>query len=508
MKKREPVLSTRNLVKTYPGVLAVNGISIDIYDHEIVGLVGENGAGKSTLLKLISGVERPDSGSILLYGKEIVVKSVAEASRYGIGMVFQEQSLLPNISVAENILLGRERTVTIGGVVRRKKLNAIAQKQLDRLDTDIAPTQLTGDLSFTENQLVEIARALAIQEYSKTTPIILLDEPTSALEQDDAKTVLDVVRKIKDIGSAIFVSHRLEEVLQVSDRIYVFTNGECIAERDPKSCEIKELQSLMLGKELEKEYIMKQTPETVQGQEAYITITNLSCPNKFTDFSINIREGEIIGLAGVVGSGREEICRAIFGIEKYSQGSIKVRDDLIKINSPEEAIRSGIGYLPADRRKEGIIKEFSIAENMTLAHLNIINKGPLLKKKTEQNLAQKWTERLGIKTPSINSRAGNLSGGNQQKLILAKWILGKTLKLFLLDRPMRGLDVGAKVEVMGIIRNLASDGISVLLIGDTLEEMIAICGRIITMKDGKIVGEYQTGGDPVQLKMDMLSDIL
>jgi len=492
----DQVLRIENLSKRFGGLLALDDVSIEVGVHEVVGLVGENGAGKSTLLKVLAGLYPPDGGRILLRGEEVSFRSVAAATDAGIGMVFQEQSLLPNITVAENILLAHEDKALNRGFYNWSRLYELAAEQLAKLRSDISPAARTDSLSFTERQVVEFAKVLAIEERTRFEPVILLDEPTSVLEAEEVETVLAEIRRLRERASVIFVSHRLEEVLRVSDRVYVMTNGRCVAERDPKACDTNELQQLMLGRELSQEYGKRADRSLAPDAPVRLSVRNLSCRREFREVSFDLHAGEVLGIAGVQGSGREPLCRTLFGAEPPDSGEFRIDDVPIRFASPADAVRRGVGYVPSDRRVEGVIGGFSVRENITIAHLTEAMRGPFIDLKREKSEVSRWIERLHIKTPSAETPAANLSGGNQQKVALTKWLIAKNLKVLILDHPMRGLDVGAKAEIFELIRQMSQSGIGVLLIADTLEELIALSDTIIVMRDGGISGRFASSEAP------------
>ena len=491
------VLRTESLTKTFGETRALDAVSVEICSHEILGLVGENGAGKSTLMKIIAGLYRPDSGGIVLRGQGIALRSVAAAGDAGIGMVFQEQSLLPNLSVAENIMLGYEDEALGYGLYNWRKLNELASDRLAKLDSKIPANAQVGSLSFADRQVVEIAKVLTIAERSRHEPIVLLDEPTSVLEAEEVDIVLAMIRRLREFASVVFISHRLDEVLKVSDRIYVMTNGRVVAERTPESLDIPELQQLMLGHELNQEYAKKAFRPAGGERPARLSVRELTRAHRFEAVTFDLRAGEILGVAGVEGSGREALCRVLFGADTPDSGEYLLDGVPQRFAGPEDSVRAGMGYVPADRRVEGIIGGLSVRENMTLAHLREITRGPIIDLKREKELASKWIRRLRIKTPSSATAAGLLSGGNQQKVALTKWLIAQDLKILLLDHPMRGLDVGAKAEIFALIRQLAQAGIGAILIADTLEELIALSSTIMVMRDGRVCGRFTASEAPV-----------
>lgn len=497
------VLRTESVTKTFGETRALDAVSVEIRPHEILGLVGENGAGKSTLLKMIAGLYRPDAGGIVLRGQSVVLSSIASAHDAGIGMVFQEQSLLPNLSVAENIMLGYEDEALWCGVYNWGKLNQLAAAQLAKLNSKILPTAQVGSLSFADRQVIEIAKVLTIAERSRHEPIVLLDEPTSVLEAEEVDIVLTLVRRLREFASVVFISHRLDEVLRVSDRIYVMTNGRVVAERSPDTLDVADLQQLMLGHELNQEYARKTSNTASKKQPVRLSVRQLTHAHGFEAVTFDLRAGEILGIAGVEGSGRETLCRVLFGADTTDSGEYLLDGIPQRFKGPEDAVRAGVGYVPAERRVEGIVAGLSVRENMTLAHLQEVTRGPIIDLKREKKLASEWIRRLRIKTPSSATTTALLSGGNQQKVALTKWLIAQDLKILLLDHPMRGLDVGAKAEIFALIRELAQSGIGVILIADTLEELMALSSTIMVMRDGKVSGWF-TGADAPTTNLQIL----
>ena len=412
-------------------------------------------------------------------------------------MVFQEQSLLPNISVAENIFLGHEGDAVNLGFFRWGLLKERAATQLAKIGANIPPDAETNSLSFAERQLVEFAKVLTLEERAHDEPVILLDEPTSVLESGELEIILTQIERLKQRASVVFISHRLDEVLRVSDRVYVMTNGRCVAERDPRTCDIGELQLLMLGRELSDQYTRTHAaPKANTGGVPRLAVSGLALEGAYAPVSLALRPGEVLGIAGVEGSGREQLCRTLFGAVRPSAGTIEVDGRALTFASPADAVKSGIGYIPAERRAEGIIAGLSVKENMTLAHPEVVSRGPILDPGKEAGIVRQWIERLNIKTPSPDATAGNLSGGNQQKVVVAKWLLAKDLKVLILDHPMRGLDVGAKAEIFTLIRELSAQGIAVLLIADTLDEMLALSDTILVMRDGVATERFDASATP------------
>jgi ribose transport system ATP-binding protein len=483
----EPVLRVERVSKSFAGVCALDDVSLDIRPREVIGLIGENGAGKSTLLKVLAGVLRADRGRIIVRGKPICPANVAAAAASGIGIVFQEPAVMPNVTVAENILLGHERTVLRAGFYDWRTLYALAATHLDKLGSGISPSALTATLSFGERQLVEIARALAIEERTRHEPIILFDEPTSMLDANGIETVLGQIERLRRRASVVFVSHRLEEVLRVSDRICVMVNGRCVAAPDRATCNIADLQRLMLGHKLDAEYL---APLSTPGPKVRLSVRGLGRRNRYHGVNFDLHAGEVLGIAELADSGGESLCRTLFGAERADTGEIVVDGRAVRLREPADAVRLGIGYVPAERHLEGIVGGLGVRENMTLAHLDEFRRGPFIDLAGERQLVKSWIERLRIRVPAADAPARDLSGGNQQKVVLAKWLIGRKLKVLILDRPMRGLDIGVKAEMFTMIRDLARVGLGVLLLADTVDEVMALSHTIIVMKGGFVSARF------------------
>ena len=480
------VLEVRDLSKRYPGVVALDRVSLHVKRHEVIGLAGENGAGKSTLLKALVGLVQPDSGTIAVRGTPVQVQNVADAARHGIGMVFQEQSLVPNISAAENILLGCEGRAVRAGIFRTRTLRRLAQAQLDKIGCTVDPGARTETLTFAERQMVEIAKVLGIEERTSVEPIILLDEPTSVLEPEEVEILFGQIQRLREHASVIFVSHRLDEVMRVSDRVYVLRGGQVAGEVDPSRAVPSQLHELMIGTADTGNHYHEDLQARTPPDRPRMVVNSLS-GDGFRDVSIDVRQGEIVAIAGVHGSGREDLCRALFGAGQIISGEVTLDGSSLSLTSPRSAVAAGIGYVPAERKVEGMVPVLSVAQNMTLARTELVCRGPLLDHRREAQLVDAWIERLNIRTPSRSTGLGRLSGGNQQKVVLARWLLGDGLKVLLLDHPTRGLDVGAKSEVYLLMRNLANSGVAILLLADSLEEAIAMSDRVFVMNDGEVV---------------------
>jgi ribose transport system ATP-binding protein len=501
-----PILEAKNISKSFPGVQALDSVSFEVRQHEIVGLVGENGAGKSTLLKILMGAYQPDEGQILVRSKPVQIRSVKEAYEHGLAMVFQEQSLLPNLTVRENIFLGHEDDYIHFGIVNWKKMNIEAKRQLDKMSITISPESVVRNLPFASRQMVELARAIAIEDRSKMEPVIVLDEPTTVLDGNEVKLLFSKLRSLKERAAIIFVSHHLEEVMELTDRIYVFKDGKNVAELKTSEADVHQLHRLMVGRTLQGEYY-RQSKQSVPEEDIIVQVEKLSIPGKCKEISFDLHKGEIIGFAGVEGSGREAVCRAIAGMEKPSSGKVIIDGKPLNFDKPVEAIKAGVGYVPADRGGEGLVLYLSIGANITLPNLKLITQRGFINPKLETSTATQWIKRMSIKAPGSDTLCLNLSGGNQQKVVLAKWLASK-VKIFVLDHPTRGIDVGAKEEVYELIRELAKQGIAFLLIADTLEETIGLSNIIYTMQDGEITHKVDAPLEGKPTPLDLIEHMM
>ena len=497
----ESALSLVNVDKSFPGVHALKEVSFEVRRGEVIGLVGENGAGKSTLMKILSGVYQPDSGKIEIAGQPTRFENAADANRKGIGMVFQEQSLLTNLTVGENIYLGNEAQFTRYGIVDWKALYAAASRQLAKVQIDVDPRMRADDLDFAARQMVELAKALTLEEHASDHLVILLDEPTSVLERAEIDVLFARVRALKSRASFIFVSHRLDEVLELSDRIYVMKDGAVVADLAAADANITTLHHLMVGRSLQAEYYREPLQKAFR-EEIVLEVDGLSLGNAYKNISFKLHAGEILGIAGVIGSGREELARTLAGFAPHSSGKLRVANREVHLMSPAEAVDIGIGYIPRERRVEGLVLFLPVAANITLADLENLTRHGLIDAREERRLATSWVDRLKIRTPSINTLCLNLSGGNQQKVVLAKWLNAKA-RILILDHPTRGLDVGAKEEVYELVRAVTTEGVAVILTSDTLEETIGLSHSLLVMRDGEITfrAEANPGHKPRQIDL-------
>jgi ribose transport system ATP-binding protein len=507
-----PVLELRGVTKRFPGVVALDDVSIEVRPHEVVGLIGENGAGKSTLLKILSGVYEQDEGELLVRGEPARFRGPREAARAGIGIVHQEQSLVGSVSVAENLLLGAEGRSVRGGFYRWSDLNARAREQLAKIGSKISPTARVNTLTFAQRQMIEVVKAISVEDLgdapgagtgARMEPVVVFDEPTSVLAGEDLDMLFTQIERLRTRASVIFVSHRLDEVLRVSDRVYVLKDGRCVAEREPDSVDTQELYRLMVGRASTGQYYREDEQGAVAGAEEVLGGVGLSLRGRFSDVSLSVRRGEVLGIAGVLGSGREDLCRAIFGAEPLDGGELRVAGKPVRFRVPADAVRAGVGYIPAERRFEGVAMGMSVAENILLADSSAASMGPFAVPRRRAALVKEWIDRLRIRTPDSGTDVASLSGGNQQKVVLAKWMSSPRLRVLVLDHPTRGLDVGAKEDVYRFVREMCAQGLAIVLLSDTLEETIALSHRVLVMRDGQVAARFDAapGAKPTQVDL-------
>jgi ribose transport system ATP-binding protein len=480
----------KGVEKRFPGVHALKSIDFHVGRGEIVGLVGENGAGKSTLMKVIYGAYQPDGGSILIDGAAVRFANPRQAMDRGIGMVFQEQSLIANLTVMENIFLGFESRFRKFGLIDWRAMAAAARQQLAKVHLDIDPATVTSALSFAQRQLVELAKVLTLEERVEGHLVILLDEPTSVLAREEVELLFRLIRELRSRASFIFVSHRMDEVLEISDRIYVMKDGEVVDVVRQGEADIDAIQHKMVGREIDRKYYREHKQKPYDPGSVLLSFDKVSLDGRYRDISFDLHRGEVLCLVGTEGSGREAILRTAFGLRKPSSGKVTVKGRPVSSFRAKEGVGRGIGYVPRERKIEGIVGGMNVFENMTLSQMGNYSKFGVIDITRERALARDWIKRLGIKTPSENKDCGGLSGGNQQKVVLAKWRSGGS-DIMLLDHPTRGLDIGAKEDVYEMIRAMGEDGVGIILIADTLEEAIGLSHNIIVLKDGAIQKTFE-----------------
>ena len=481
------ILEVRGVSKAFPGVKALSDASLELRRGEILALVGENGAGKSTLMKILGGVYRPDKGSIFLEGREVHFNSVHDATEKGISVVFQELSLAENLSVAENIFANRQ-PVGPGGFIRTGELMARARKMLELLEVDIDPRTPVKDLPIGDQQIVEILKAM-----SYSPKILLLDEPTSSLAKAGVKQLFRNVRRLKEEGiSIIYITHLLSEIFEVADRVTVLKDGMVQGTRRVSEVTQSDIVRMMVGRDIGDIY-GRRSPTSVVG-EVYFEVRGLTSGDKFRNVSFKLRRGEILGIAGLVGSGRTEVFRSIIGLEPLTAGEIYLDGAKIQIANPRQAIAHGIGYLSENRKLDGLFLALDIKRNLVAPRLDAFG-GPLgfLDERKMTRHAQEAVDRYNIITPSLLRQVVNLSGGNQQKVLLGMW-MGIGPKVLVVDEPTKGVDVGAKADIYIKLRELAESGIGVILVSSDLPEIIGLSDRVLVMRHGRLVAEL-TGAD-------------
>lgn len=489
-QKVPPVLKLDRVSRSFGKVKAVQSITLEIRKGEVIGLTGENGAGKTTLLKILAGIERPDEGTMEINGKPANFRGPNDALKAGVGVVHQEQSLFTNLTVAENI---EHQNMERGGFARLGfqnwgRINRSARKVLDKIGVELDPQALVGDLSFVDRQMVEIARAISVDPGKTGTPLIILDEPTAVLEQAEVDVLEREIKKLREFASVIFVSHRLDEVLRICDRVLVMRHGALTTDRSTKGVTKDELFRAMVD-ETPSVSVRQRAPRAQTGRAA-IEVKGLKQRGKFRDISFAARPGEIVALVGTNGSGRAALARTLFGAEAFDGGSIEVDGVPVSNWSIRKAVKAGIAYVPAERKVEGMIGSYPGTRNIALVHPENARIGPFLRPRKMERMAQEWFNRLGVSPNDILQPIGNFSGGNQQKVVLAKWLNDPDLKVLILDHPLRGLDVGVSQTVNSEIRKVCQHGTAVVLIPDTIEEALQMADDVIVLKDGEISARH------------------
>ena len=474
------VLEARDIRKSFGGVHALKGVSLSLRKGEVHALAGENGAGKSTLIKILAGATQPDSGQIFLHEQLISHNSPRRAHELGIGIVYQQPALFPDLTVTENVVLAGE-SGTPWMRVNWKARHRVATALLQRVGAGFSANALAGSLTAPEQQLVEIAKALAA-----SPSVLILDEPTATLGEQDAENLFRVVRELKAQGTTIvYITHRFDELFRLADRVTVLRDGECVDTYSIRDLTRNSLVSMMVGRDVSDVFPRR---ESLPGKIALQVKHLVAKSSGVNDVSLQVRCGEIVGLAGLIGSGRTQFAECLFGLRHADSGEILVEGQRVAMRSPREAITNCIGYVPEDRRKHGLILDMDIASNTTLASLAKISKYGLLREKLENQSAGDFSRRMRVKTPSVHTIAGNLSGGNQQKVALARWLMTEP-KILILDEPTQGIDVGAKAEIYALMNELAERGIAILMISSDMSEILGMSDRVVVMSKGEISGE-------------------
>ena len=472
------LLEMNHIRKEFPGVLALKDVSLQLRAGEVHALLGENGAGKSTLIKILGGIYSRDGGEIIIDGNVVNINSVQDAQKYGISVIHQELVLVSHMTVAENIFLGREPKKS-GRFVDFKKMRDDAKLLLDSFELDIHPDEEIGELTIAQQQMVEVIKALSFN-----AKILVMDEPTSSLSEKDVDFLFENIRKLKksNVG-IIYISHRMSELKQIADKITVIRDGEYIGTKETHATTNDELIAMMVGRQLTKYY----TRTFGNRLEKVLEVKNLSAGKLLRDISFQLFSGEILGFAGLVGAGRSEVMKCIFGIDPFQSGEIELNGETVVIKNPEDAIQHGIALVPESRKLEALFPEQTVQYNITIKALGEFIHGIHVNTMREHEITKEYVEKMEIKTPTYQQIVGNLSGGNQQKVVIGRWLATKP-KILILDEPTRGVDVGAKAEIYSIMNELVKDGVAIIMISSELPEVINMSDRVIVMSNGRITG--------------------
>lgn len=476
------MIEMTGISKSFNGNVVLKDVQFNLREGEIHALMGENGAGKSTLMKILSGIYSKDTGEIKVNGEPVQFKSTKDAEKYGIVVIHQELNILPDLTVAENLFLGKEKTYGKFGILKNREMDKEAAELLAKLGLHVNPKTRAGDLSVGKQQIIEIAKAIA-----SDAKYIVMDEPTAALTDREIKTLFKTIRELKEKGiSFVYISHRMEEIFAICDRITILRDGQYVGERNIPETNFDEIVAMMVGRELGERF-----PERrCKIGDVKLEVRNLTIKGLFENISFNVRKGEVVGVAGLMGAGRTELVETIFGYRKAQKGEIIIDGKKVSIKSPIDAMKHNIGYVTEDRKVKGLILDFSIQDNISLTNLKRVSSSGIMKKEKEQALVKQYIEQLRIRTSSPKQSVNSLSGGNQQKVVLAKW-LGTKPEILILDEPTRGVDIGAKKEIYQIINDLAESGVAILMISSELPEIIGMADRVIVMHEGKLTGEVQ-----------------
>lgn len=485
---QQPVVEMIDISKSFPGVQALDKVSFALQTGEVHCLLGENGAGKSTLIKVLSGAYKMDSGSIKVNGDLVNIRNAFDARKLGISTIYQETSLVPALSASENLFLGEEETVG-SFIVAKKKMLQRAKEVFERMHVDINPAIPVMDLNAAQQQMVEIARSLVNER-----KIIIMDEPTSAITDKDVAELFRLIRELKSNGvSIIYISHRLQELAQIVDRVTVMRDGKNIGTFNMDSVTTNELVSCMVGRELQ----AVEQCKSFATDEIVLDVENVGDGHHVHDASFHLRRGEILGFAGLVGAGRSELMRMIFGAQRMTTGKVSLHGEVVKISHPRKAVRLGVGYLSEDRKGLGLLLHMDIAKNISIASLKLVSHGVFIDKRLEAEAAHQSVDSLSIATNTIYKTVQDLSGGNQQKVIVAKWLM-TNCDILIFDEPTKGIDVGARAEIYRLMRQLAKEGKSIIMVSSDMNEVITLSNRVIVMCEGNIVSELTCVGEDIQ----------
>lgn len=472
-----PVIEMKGISKSFTGNRVLDQVDFQLLSGEIHALMGENGAGKSTLIKILTGIYERDAGKVFIKGKEVHFKNPKEAEQSGIAVIHQELNIIPYLTVYENMFLGKELTVGRFGITKDKEMKRQTKEYLNRLGIEIDPNTEAGNLSVGQQQMIEIARAVAAN-----TEVLIMDEPTAALTDREIEALFKVISSLKEQGVGIvYISHRMEEIFQICDRISVLRDGQFIDSKEVAKTNFDEIVRLMVGRQLGERFPER---DTKIGQERF-KVENLTSKGCFENISFSVHQGEIVGVAGLMGAGRSEIMQAIFGYRSLHGGKVFIDGKEVTIKSPYEAIKAGIAFVTEDRKSEGLILDLSVRENLSITTLDKISKNRVISTKTEMSLVDEMIEKLHVKTSGREISVKSLSGGNQQKIVIGKW-LGINPKILILDEPTRGVDVGAKKEIYQLMNDLTKQGVSIIMVSSELPEILGMSDRVLVIHEGKL----------------------
>ncbi|WP_217240303.1 sugar ABC transporter ATP-binding protein [Streptomyces sp. AC555_RSS877] len=481
MSNQDELLRIEGIRKAFPGVIALDGVDFDLRRGEVHVLLGENGAGKSTLIKMLSGAYTPDGGRILAGGEEVRIHGAQDSERLGIATIYQEFNLVPDLTVAENIFLGRQPRRL--GMIDRKRMEADAAVLLERVGVNVSPRARVRELGIARLQMVEIAKALSLN-----TRVLIMDEPTAVLTSEEVEKLFSIVRRLREDGVGIvFITHHLEEIAALGDRVMVIRDGRSVGQVPADTSE-DELVRLMVGRSIEQQYPRERASAEAGAAAALLTVEGLTRDGVFHDVTFEVHAGEVVGIAGLVGAGRTEVVRAVFGADPYDKGAVKVFGASVPKDDVNAAMGAGIGLIPEDRKGQGLVLDASVEENLGLVTMRSATRGGLVDLKGQRAAAARIAEQLGVRMAGLGQHVRTLSGGNQQKVVIGKWLLAET-KVLILDEPTRGIDVGAKVEIYQLINELTAAGAAVLMISSDLPEVLGMSDRVLVMAQGRIAGE-------------------
>ncbi|MFA5467779.1 MAG: sugar ABC transporter ATP-binding protein [Sphaerochaetaceae bacterium] len=473
-----PFLAMRGIYKDFPGVRALDDVDFSVKLGEVMALVGENGAGKSTLMKILTGVYAKDAGEILIEGQDAQIVDAASALDLGISMIYQELNLIPTTNIAENIFLGREIKRRV--FIDKKEMHRQAKEIIKMVGLELDTNLLIQDLSAVQRQLIEISKALSVN-----ARLIIMDEPTSSLTENETELLLGIIKELKQKDVAIvYITHRMREIFEIADRVAVMRDGKMVKTLDARKTDTGEVVRHMVGRHIDTLFVKEEAPIT----DVVLEVEGVSTKDFLKDVSFKVRKGEILGFAGLVGAGRSEVMRAVFGIDKKESGTIRMHGKEITINNTVDALDNHIGFLPEDRKLQALILNMTVRENITLASLKALAKYNFLDKKRERAMSDEYIERMRVRTPSMEQRIKNLSGGNQQKVAISKWLATES-QVLILDEPTRGIDVGSKKEIHSLMSELAKQGVAIIMISSELPEILGMSDRIVVMHEGRVKGE-------------------